>query len=335
MKRVLLLLVLFTGALSAQPLPAGFDDWLAGFRRDALAQGLPATAVDTVLTGVRYQPRVVELDRSQPDDSAWRPSLFAPYLARHLDAARIARGRAMHDRLAAALAPISARTGVPAGIILGIWGMESDFGTGGTGNFDVPSALASLAYDGRRGALFTRELLATVRIVAEHRASRADLRGSWAGAMGQTQFLPSAFLAHATDGDGDGRADIWTSRADVAASIATYLQHAGWVRGQRWGMAVDVPAALDRDAVRNPVVPTTCIRPMQKHSRRLTVGEWRALGITSRAHWPADVTPATLIEPDGGGEPAYLTFDNYRALLDYNCSNFYALSVALLADAIE
>ena len=334
MRSVIVILLLAAGAVMPAP-EDGFAAWLAGFRRDALAAGLPAAAVEATLAGVRYEPRVVELDRAQPDDSAWRPSPFAPYLARHLDAARIARGRAMAARLSPELAAISARTGVPASIVLGIWGMESDFGSGSTGGFDVPSALASLAYDGRRGPLFTRELMATVRIVAEHRADRAALRGSWAGAMGQPQFLPSAFLASAADGDGDGRADIWGSRADVAASIAAYLQHAGWVRGERWGMPVTVPVGLDRNAVRDPVVPTTCVRPMQKHSRWLTVAEWRALGLTSGARWPAETTRATLIEPDGAGAPAYLTFGNYRALLDYNCSNFYALSVALLADAIE
>jgi len=334
-------LVLLASVAVAQVAPdgpdAGFGFWLANFRRDAVAKGLPADAVDATTAGLRYDPHVVALDRAQPDDSAWKPSVFATYLDRHLDAAKVARGRSVAASLAPELASISARTGVPAAIILGIWGMESDFGNGSIGSFDVPRSLASLAYDGRRAALFTRELEAAVRIVAEHRATRAQLKGSWAGAMGQSQFLPSAFLANATDGDGDGRADIWTSRADVAASIATYLRHAGWVRGQGWGMRVRVPPGLDRDGIRNPVEPTSCVRPMRKHSRWLTIGDWRALGLTpdGAATWPADTTRATLIEPDGVGTPAYLTFDNYRALLDYNCSNFYALSVALLGDALE
>lgn len=334
----LVLLASMAAAQVASDAPdAGFGAWLAEFRRGAVAKGLPADAVDATTAGLRYDPHVVALDRAQPDDSAWKPSVFATYLDRHLDAAKVARGRTVAASLAPELAAISARTGVPAAIILGIWGMESDFGFGSIGGFDVPRSLASLAYDGRRAALFTRELEAAVRIVAEHRATRAQLKGSWAGAMGQPQFLPSAFLANATDGDGDGRADIWASRADVAASIATYLQHAGWVRGERWGMRVQVPPRFDRDGIRNPVEPSTCIRPMRKHSRWLTIGEWRALGLTpmDAGAWPADATRATLIEPDGAGTPAYLTFDNYRALLDYNCSNFYALSVALLGDALE
>ncbi len=315
---------------------AGFADWLAGFRKQAIVDGLPASAVDAVTADLHYEPRVVDLDRAQPDDSAWQPSVFSSYLDKHLTTVQIARGRAVAAELGPTLATIAAKTGVPGGIILGIWGMESNYGAV-TGSFDVPRALASLAYDGRRRALFSRELEAAIRIVADGRASRAQLRGSWAGAMGQPQFLPSSFLAHATDGSGDGRADIWTSRADVAASIAAYLRDAGWVRGQPWGLRVTVPGGLDREVVRNPVAPATCVRPMSKHSRWLSLAAWRALGVTpaAGAAWPADDTlQATLIEPDGAGTAAYLTFGNYRALLDYNCSNFYALSVALLGDAL-
>ena len=315
---------------------AGFEAWLGQFRADAIAKGMPARAVDATLAGVRYSPRVVELDRAQPDDSAWKPSVFATYLDKRLEPVRIGRGLAVRNDMRRTLDDIAARTGVPASIILGIWGMESNYGVV-TGNFDVPRALASLAYDGRRRVLFTRELEASVTIVARGLADRSQLRGSWAGAMGQPQFLPSSFLANATDGDGDGRADIWNSRADVAASIAAYLQHAGWQRGQRWGMRVSVPDTLDRSQVRNPVAPTTCVRPMEKHSRWLSIREWRALGLTPQgsAAWPADETLATLVEPDGPGNAAFLTFQNYRALLDYNCSNFYALSVALLGNALE
>lgn len=342
---VLVLALLSAATLSAQTLDAdpplaadqaAFATWVGNFRTAAINKGMPAAAVDATLAGVRFSPRVVELDRAQPDDSAWKPSVFATYLERRLEPVRIGRGRAVAAELRPALDRIAAQSGVPVAIILGVWGMESSYGTV-TGSFDVPQALASLAYDGRRRDLFTRELEATVTIVARGLADRSQLRGSWAGAMGQPQFLPSSFLAHATDGDGDGRADIWNSRADVAASIATYLQHAGWRRGESWGMRVTVPDTLDRDKLRNLFAPKSCVRPMEKHSRWLSVGEWRALGLTqpSGLSWPADETQATLVEPDGPGTPAFLTFHNYRALLDYNCSNFYALSVALLGDALR
>ena len=313
----------------------GFSAWLADYARAAKARGLDPAAIATTTGGLSYSPRVVELDRAQPDDSNRTQSQFSDYLTRRLDGSRINRGRALHEDMAAKLVEIEARTGVPSNIILGIWGMESSYGVN-TGNFDVPRSVASLAYDGRRRELFTKELDASVKIVAKGLARRDELKGSWAGAMGQPQFLPSSYLAYAVDGDGDGHADIWDSKPDVAASIGNYLAKNGWRRGQPWGMRVVVPGKLERWRVRNLVQPDQCVRPMQRHSRWISVGEWKALGLIPMGKpWPADDTLATLVEPDGPGTPAYLTFGNYRALLAYNCSNFYALSVALLGDAID
>ena len=313
---------------------ASFEGWLADYRARALAGGANPAALAAVTGSLRYSPRVVELDRAQPDDSG-TAARFGPYLERRLDATRIARGRQVKSDMAATLADIELRYGVPAAVILGIWGMESNYGSH-TGNFDVPRSVATLAYDGRRRELFTAELDASVEIVARGLADRSQLRGSWAGAMGQPQFLPSSYLKFAVDGSGDGKADIWSSGPDVAASIANYLSKNGWQRGQPWGMQVAVPASFERWRVRNLIRPETCVRPMERHSRWITIGEWRKLGLlpTNRA-WPADDVLATLVEPDGPGLPAYLTFGNYRALLAYNCSNFYALSVGLLADALQ
>lgn len=315
------------------PEDAGFQAWLGGFRAAEAARGVPATVLDATLGGLTFSPRVVELDNAQPDDSGG-PSLFADYLNRRLEPVRIGRGAAVRDAMTGELTTLEARTGVPATIVLGIWGMESSYGAV-TGGFDVPRSLASLAYDGRRRELFTRELSATVEIVRRGLIDRSQLTGSWAGAMGQPQFLPSSYLKFAQDGDGDGRADIWGSRADVVASIAAYLARSGWQRGQGWGMRVIVPPGLDRARVRNLVAPASCARVLEKHSRWIPVGEWRALGLVSAVGWPADDQLATLVEPDGVGGSAYLTFGNYRVLLAYNCSNFYALSVALLGDALR
>ena len=319
-------------AVAGGGVEADFQAWLAGFRADELAKGVSPAALDAVLTGLHYSPRVVELDRAQPDDSG-RVAVFGSYADRHVEPVLIARGRTVHGELATELLNGEAVTGVPGAVVLGIWGMESSYG-GGTGGFDVPRSLATLAFDGRRRALFTKELVATVAIVARGSIDRARLTGSWAGAMGQPQFLPSTYLAYARDGDGDGRADIWTSRPDIAASIAADLAGNGWQRGQGWGVEVTVPPGLDRERVRNLVAPTTCVRVLSKHSRWIPVGEWRALGLTAAA-WPDDATLATLVEPDGPGGRAFLTFGNYRALLNYNCSNFYALSVGLLSDALR
>ncbi len=342
--RLALLLVL-AAAARAQPVPgpvpasvagdaeSGFAAWLDGFRAAELAKGVSPAALDATLGGMQYSPRVVELDRAQPDDSG-RTALFSDYLAKRVEPVRIGRGRTVRDAVQPLLAANEAATGVPGAIVLGIWGMESSYGAV-TGSFDVPRSLASLAYDGRRRELFTRELEATVKIVERGLVARERLTGSWAGAMGQPQFLPSSFLAYARDGDGDGRADIWDSRADIALSIATFLQQTGWRRAEPWGMAVALPPGFDRDRVRDLVLPTSCTRVLAKHSRWIPVREWRALGLASAGPWPADDTLATLVEPDGPGGSAYLTFGNFRVLLAYNCSNFYALSVGLLGDALR
>ncbi len=317
------------------PDDGGFQAWLAGYRAAALARGIDAATLDSVLGGLTPSARVVELDRSQPDDSrvTGRPALFADYFARRVDAGRIAAGRSNAERLSSPLAALQARTGVPASIILGIWGMESSFGRV-QGEFDVPRSLATLAADGRRRALFTGELDAVLDIVGRGMATRDALKGSWAGAMGQPQFLPSSYRDYAVDGDGDGRADIWNSEADVTASIANFLQKHGWQPGLAWGQPVVLPPGFDRDRVRDLVRPATCPRVLEKHSRWITIGEWQALGLVSATPFPPADTLATLVEPDGPGNGAYLTTGNYRALLAYNCSNFYALSVALLGDAI-
>lgn len=325
-----------TGAVAAEQGAAGFAPWLDGFRARQRAAGVGEGALAATLDGLEYSPRVVELDHAQPGDSSGTPARFDAYLARRLDAVRVAGGRRQGEAAAAALAAAEARFGVPAAIVLGIWGMESSYGAV-TGDFDVPRALASLAYEGRRAKLFTGELEAAVRIVERGLATREQLTGSWAGAMGQPQFLPSSYLALAADGDGDGRIDIWRNDADIAASIANYLAKRGWRRGEPWGFRVTIPAGFDRDRVRNLVRPTSCVRPLERHSRWIAARDWRALGLVPAAgrSWPADEAAlATLVEPDGPGAPAYLTFGNYRALLEYNCSNFYALSVALLADEL-
>jgi len=218
---------------------------------------------------------------------------------------------------------------VPAQYLIAIWGKETGYGTI-MGNFDLLNSLSSLAYEGRRRALFTAEFIATLRMV-ERGFPREELKGSWAGAAGHPQFLPSVFIRLAVDGDGDGRADIWRSHLDALASIANYLRNAGWRPGLTWGTAVSVPAGFDRASVANRLRAPRCAAVFARHSRWLTGGEWRRRGIANNL--PENAL-ASLIEPDGPGATAYLTTQNYRVILDYNCSNFYALTVALLADSV-
>ncbi len=320
---------------ASDTLAPGFQIWLADFQTRARAAGVGTATIDRELATVAFDPRVIALDRAQPDARATSHPSFATYLQTHLNPARTERGRARVARLAGALGAAQARYGVPAPLIVSIWGMETDYGAY-SGRFDLIRSFASLAYDGRRRALFERELIAALKLIDRGVVSRVTLKGSWAGATGQPQFLPSSFDTLAVDGDGDGRADIWGNEADTVASIAHYLKVNGWRAGASWGMSVTVPPGLDRARLRSITPARTCARPLAQHSRWLSIAEWRALGLTLAGRvWPAKTVLATLIEPDGPGGAAYLTFGDYRAILAYNCSNYYALSVGLLADAID
>jgi membrane-bound lytic murein transglycosylase B len=317
---------------------SGFQAYINGpLRAQALREGVSARTLDRVLPTLTYNQRVVDLDRDQPGGSpTTTPSIpaFAPYKARHVDAARISRGRATYQRLRPLLARVERETGVPESIMVAIFGHETNYGSY-TGNFDLPRSLATLAYEGRRRSLFAGEFIATMKMI-DRGVPRERLLGSWAGAFGYPQFLPSIYLRLARDGDGDGVANIWSNEADTLASIANYFVNAGWRPGQPWGIAVNVPSDFDRVAVRNRTTSPRCPRVFDRHSRWKTMAEWRALGIVpQRGAWPGDSIMATLLEPDGPGKTAYLLTGNYRVILDYNCSNFYALSVGLLADEIE
>lgn len=316
---------------------ARFEAWLADYRATALKAGVGQATLDANLPGLIYNPRVVQLDRVQPDDSRPANKLTLPqYLSQRLTAGRLGQGRRMYSDLSATIAGVEARYGVPGPIVVGIWGMETAYGND-SGSFDVVRALASLAFDGRRQELFTTELTAALKMLDRGDISRTSFRGSWAGATGQSQFMPSSYIAYAADGDGDGRANIWGSQPDTLASIANYLvKKGGWQAGVPWGFRVYVPANLDRNRIRNLVMPSDCERVLSRHSRWIPVREWRTLGfVPLGTTWPADDTLMTLIEPDGPGQGGFLTTGNFRALLSYNCSNFYALSVALLGDALR
>jgi len=315
----------------------GFDAYMVQLGRQARAQGVSQATVDAVMPTLSFNPRVVDLDRAQPGGNPATTAAsiprFAPYRAKHVDAARIARGRAKYQALRGLLAKVERETGVPEGIMVSIWGNETNYGSF-TGDFDLPRALASLAFEGRRRELFAQEFIDALKII-DRGIPRERIKGSWAGATGLPQFLPSIYLKVARDGDGDGRADIWTSEADALASIANYFVAAGWRSDQPWGVAVRVPDGFDRASVINRTVSPRCPRVHDRHSRWLTMAEWRARGVTTVGRTLPDTTLATLLEPDGPGATAYLLTGNYRVILDYNCSNFYALSVALLADAVQ
>ncbi|MGE4323892.1 MAG: lytic transglycosylase domain-containing protein [Sphingobium sp.] len=337
------LLLAFAALIAAGALPraadaqdsGGFQSYLESLRPKARAMGIRDATLNSVFPTLTPNQRVIELDQNQPGGGAYSPiPNFEPYRARHVDAARISRGRVAYTANRTRLARIEAETGVPEEIMVAIYGHETNYGSY-TGDFDLIRSLATLAWEGRRRTLFEPELLATLKML-DNGVPRSRLVGSWAGATGYPQFLPSVYLRLAKDGDGDGRADIWTSEADALASIANYFVHAGWRPGQPWGIAVSVPAGFNRAAVAARTNPTRCPRVFNRHSRWQTMAEWRRMGVMPSGGSRLDDTVlATLLEPDGPGKTAYLLTGNYRAILDYNCSNFYALSVGLLANAVK
>ncbi len=325
-----------TVALGAQDPPAQapvtapipFADWLVQLRQDALARGISQATVDAALTGLEPLPVVTERDRTQPE----RTLTIDQYLKRRLDRKTVNAARAMADRHASLLAKVSAQYGVPRGIIVSVWGLESNFGRF-SGVRPTIAALATLAYDNRRAAMFRQELFAALEILDKGDIDLAKMKGSWAGAMGQPQFMPSSYLKYAEDFDKDGRRDIWGSEPDVFASIANFLQQSGWAAGKGWGRAVVLPkeagAAIEAAA---PLRTVGCEATRQM-TEGLPLSRWRSLGVTpaSGGQLPKSDSVASLVR---AGARNFLVFDNYSVLLEYNCAHAYALAVALLADRI-
>ncbi len=295
-----------------------FAAWLDELRLEAAERGISKATVQAALTGIEPLPRVLELDRRQPEFTI----TFTEYLTRVVPGARVEKGRERLRESRALLDDIAKRYGVQPRFMVALWGVESDFGRV-TGDFSIIQALATLAYDGRRSAFFRQELLNALRILDRGDIAPRAMRGSWAGAMGQSQFMPSSFLNFAVDHDGDGRRDIWTTRADVLASTANYLAKSGWRADETWGRPVRLPPGFDASLASLDIV-----KP---------IGQWQALGIrrTDGGDLPTRQLDSSIILPEGLSGPAYLVYSNFRVLLKWNRSNFFAIAVGTLADRIE
>ncbi|MET0137152.1 MAG: lytic murein transglycosylase, partial [Sphingobium sp.] len=280
------------------PSDAAFSAYLRIVRAKAVQQGVGGATIDSAFAGLTPNPRVVTLDQGQPGgsfDSAI--PAFEPYRVKHVDAARIRRGRTAYAGNRGRLSAIERETGVPESIMVAIYGHETNYGSY-TGDFDLIRSLATLAYEGRRRDLFEPELIAALAML-DRGVPRSRLVGSYAGATGYPQFLPSVYLRVARDGDGDGRVDIWSSEADALASIGNYFVKAGWRPGEPWGVAVTVPASLDRSRIANRTAAPRCPRVMERHSRWMTMAEWRDMGVLPTGRALPDTVMATLLEPDG------------------------------------
>ena len=298
------------------PLDQAFTAWVAGFSATARASGIDHATLRAAFGEVRYLPRVVEQDRAQPEFSrtVW------DYLDRAVTTQRIAIGQQKLSLVRVEAEAAAARYGVPPSIVVAIWGMESNYGAN-FGDIATVDALATLGFEGRREGWARVQLLAALKILQSGDIDRAHMIGSWAGAMGQTQFLPSSFLAYAVDADGDGRRDIWGSMADVMASTANFLAQSGWTADQPWGVEVRLPAAFDLGRADNSV--------------RQSASLWADEGVKAMdgAPLPA-MAEATILLPAGARGPAFLVGPNFRAILRYNHSTSYALAVGLLAQGL-
>ena len=292
---------------------AGFQTWVASFRPRALAAGISPQVFDSAMGQAHFMPSLIALDRKQSE--------FSKPIWDYLDGAigtRVGTGRSKAAQYASTLAAIEARYGVPREIVLAVWGMESNFGAG-RGSTPIVPALATLAYDGRRGEFFAGELVAALRIIQAGDVDSAHMVGSWAGAMGHTQFMPSSFLSHAVDFNGDGRRDIWSDDpTDALASTAHYLRQNGWQPGQPWGAEVILPSGFDYNQVSKSVEKSG--------------SQWTAMGVRTASGRP--VPSGAIIAPAGARGPAFLITQNFRAILKYNASDSYALAVSFLGDAI-
>ena len=313
-----------------------FQSYLDSVAVQARSEGVSQATINRVFSGLTPNDRVLELDREQAGsggnvNSATWFARMSSYIARHNTQARISGGHSALRRIGYLASEIERNYGVPAEIVVAIWGHETAYGQV-MGGFDLPRSLATLAWDGRRRELFERELIDVLKMV-DQGVPRSRLEGSWAGAFGNGQFLPSVYLRLAVDGDGDGDRDVWNSDADTVHSIANYFRDAGWRTGQPWAVQAYVPNSVDRSAIQNHVTAPVCPRVHERHSRWLTVREWRERGVQPLGSI-SDDTMAALFEPDGPASPGYLLTQNYRVILEYNCSNYYAMSVGLLADEI-
>lgn len=336
--RALLLLVVFlattgAGAQSPPPVvpvatPPPFDEWLDALRAEAIERGIDAELVDRAFADIQVVEQILERDRTQAEFAL---DLEA-YLKRRLTPETIRIARQMHTKHRAVLRQVEAKYGVPSRVVVSVWGLESNFGRFAGVRPTIP-ALVTLAYDPRRGAMFREELFNALEIVNRGDIPLEKLKGSWAGALGQPQFMPSSYLAYAQDFDGDGSRDIWTSPADVFASIAFYLQKHGWTPGEAWGREVKVPPVLKAATQAIPRREAGCrARRLMTDPKPLT--EWRQMGLRTTANnlLPRSQMPASMVL---AGTRTFLLYGNYEALLGYNCAHSYALSVALLADRIQ
>jgi len=295
----------------------GFSQCLAGLQDRARAQQLPAWIVDDVIAKLEPQPRVIELDRAQPEFT----QTFADYFYRRVTSERIQQGQQLLHKYGRFLSQLASRYGVPGRYLIAFWGLETNFG-GYLGTMPTLDSLATLACDKRRSDYFTGELMTALTLLNRESLSPREMQGSWAGAVGHTQFMPSAYLKYAVDGDHDGHINLWKSKRDALASAANFLANLGWRRGERWGREVLLPDSF-------PYAQSGLANRQPLH-------HWAELGVTlaDNTRLPDMDIEGSILLPAGHGGPAFLVYDNFKVIMKWNHSEFYGLAIGLLADRL-
>jgi len=313
-----LVLAVWASLVVVMPAQADFEQCKARLKVTAKEQGIDGSIVDGVMDAVQYNARVIELDQRQPEFTR----SFGNYYQLRVTATRVALGRALLATHSGLLERVQQQTGVPPHYLVSFWGLETNFGNT-FGNMSVPDSLTTLACDPRRSEYFTSELMAALKIIEAGDIDVQQMEGSWAGAMGHVQFMPSAYLRYAVDGDGDGKRDLWGSIEDAMFSAGNFLQHLGWQPGVRWGREVILPGGFDY--------------ALASTGKSSPLSDWRDLGIKDVFGQPlanSDIDTRLLV-PSGHKGPAFVTYQNFDVIMGWNHSEYYALSVGRLADRIS
>lgn len=318
MIKLIIAAVFLVCGISAQALDSyEFKQWLKALKAEARQEKISAKTIKNTFKTAKYLPRVIALDRSQPEFI----STFLNYIDNRVTPNKVARGRALLQANERLLTQVEAQYGVPKTILMAFWGLETNYGSN-QGDFGLPSALMTLAYEGRRAEFFRAQLLDTMRIVDAKHNTLTGMRGSWAGAMGHMQFMPSTFIKYGVDADADGKIDIWHSLPDAFASAANYLAHVGWRKGEPAMLEVKLPANFDY--------------VLAQLNNRKSAEKWSELGVRDmNDQLLPQLDNAAILLPQGWHGPAFMVFSNFGVIMDWNRSVNYALSVAHLAEQFE
>lgn len=310
----------------------GFAEYVIKLKAEALTKGFSKALIDESFAEVKFHKRAVKADRSQPENV----ETLDTYLPKRVPKWKVDKARALYKEHQALLNQIGEKYQVQPRFIVALWGLETNFGKF-TGGYNVISALATLAYEGRRETFFKKQLMAALTILDEGHISNENMKGSWAGAMGQNQFMPTSFLGYAVDGDGDGKKDIWQNQADVFSSMANYLQKEGWSDELTWGRQVKLPKDFDNTLAipKNTGSRKNWLKAWSKTEK--TLAQWQALGVrrSDGTNLPNVDIKAALVFPDDENGRAYLAYDNYKSLMHWNLSYYFVSSVGHLSDRIK